>query len=41
VPEQGIPGELLDQVVATITANREHWLDTAARPPRSAHAQIE
>jgi hypothetical protein len=28
VPEQEIPGELLDQVVTTITANREHWPNT-------------
>ena len=25
---KGFSGQLLDQVVATITANREHWLDT-------------
>jgi len=30
MPGQGVPGELPDQVMATIAANREHRLDTAA-----------
>jgi VIT1/CCC1 family predicted Fe2+/Mn2+ transporter len=37
LPQQGLLGALLERVVATITANREKWVDTILEEERHLH----